>query len=164
MDAKQEIISWLRDAYAMERSQEMALEEMSKSDRHSSECRTAAAMHLTETRQHAQLVESMLRSLGSDTSTFKTSVGMIAETMKGLGTALSHDEPIKDLLATYSIENFEIACYMALAAAADAVGLPQVMNTCNQIVVDEQKMAAHIVKALPGLVQEYLGATMAKAA
>ena len=87
MDAKEEIISWLRDAYAMERSQEMALEEMSMSGRHSSECRTSAAMHLTETRQHAQLVESLLRSLGSDTSTFKTSVGMIAETMKGLGTA-----------------------------------------------------------------------------
>ena len=121
-------------------------------------------MHLTETRQHAQLVESLLRSLGSDTSTFKTSVGMIAETMKGLGTALSHDAPIKDLLAAYSIESFEIACYLTLAAAADAVGLPQVMNTCNQIVLDEQKMAANILKTLPGLVQEHLGETMAKAA
>ena len=164
MDAKEEIISWLRDAYAMERSQETALEEISKSDRHSSECRTNAAMHLTETRQHATLVESLLRSLGSDTSTFKTSLGMIAETMKGLGMALSHDEPIKDLLSVYAMEHFEIACYMTLSAAADAVGLPHVMNTCDQIVLDEQRAAQNICKAIPGIVQEHLGAPLAKAA
>jgi len=165
MNIKDEIIDWLRDAYAMERSQEAALEKIHNNSSESIQCRTAAATHLAESRQHADTVESLLRSLGEDISSFKTGLGVIAEKINGIGTNLSHDEAIKDLLSNYAIEHFEIACYSAIAAAADVAGLSHIANECRQIILEEEKMAEIIRKELPRSVQEYFGATaMAKAA
>lgn len=151
-----EIIDWLRDAYALERSQETALEKIHNNSDESIECRTAAAMHLTETRQHARIVESLLRSLGDDVSSFKTGLGVMTEKIKGLGTTLSPDEEIKDLLSSYAMEHFEIACYSAIAAGAEMAGLSHITNACRQIILDEEKMAEIIRKELPRSVQEYL--------
>lgn len=164
MNVRDEIIGWLRDAYAMERGAEFALEKMSVNGE-SIGCRTAAALHLTETRQHSRDVESMLRSLGADISSFEAGFGMMADRMKGLGTALSHDESIKDLLDGYEMEHFEIACYSALAAAADFAGLSHIADTCRQIILDEERMAEVIRKELPRAVHEHLAAAaLAKAA
>lgn len=161
MDPKHEVIEWLRDAYAMERSREIFLEEMAKNDRYTIPCRTAAAMHLTETHQHAQSVESMLRSVGSDVSSFKTGLGLTAEAMKAPGAALSHDVPIKDLLTAYSMEHFEIACYEAIVAVADLAGLSQISNACKQIMQDEIRMAEVIQRELPRIVEESFSADAA---
>jgi ferritin-like metal-binding protein YciE len=156
MNIQNEITDWLRDAYAMERSQEITLEKICANIDLPTECRTAAAMHLTETRQHSRIVESLLRSLGADISSFKTGLGVMAETIRSLGTTLSHDEQVKDLLGTYAIEHFEIACYSAIATAAEIAGLSQIANTCRQIILDEEKMAECIRKQLPQFVREYL--------
>lgn len=165
MNAKDEIIDWLRDAYAMERGLELTLKRISESDKHPEECRRAAGMHLAETRHHAQVVEALLKSLGSDTSAVKTSIGLTMETMKGLSTALSHDEQIKDLISSYAMEHFEIACYQALAVAAEAVGLPHIVSACKQIISDEDRMAEVITEQLPRAVRNYIGGmTMARAA
>ena len=161
---KNEIIDWLRDAYAMERSMEVTLEKLSAADA-SFVCRTAAALHLTETRQHVRIVETLLRSLGADISSFKSGFGMMTEAINGPGTTLSHDEQIKDLLSSYAMEHFEIACYSALAAAADAAGYSQIASACRQIILDEEKMAEVIRKELPQAVSDYLvSGAMAKAA
>jgi len=165
MNAKDEIIDWLRDAYAMERGLELTLKRISESDKHSEECRRAAGLHLAETEHHAQTVEALLKSLGADTSAVKTSIGLTMETVKGLSTALSHDEQIKDLISSYAMEYFEIACYQALAVAADAAGLPHIVNACKQIIADEDKMAEFISEQLPRAVRNYIGQmTMARAA
>jgi len=165
MNAKEEVLDWLRDAYAMERGLETTLKKISGSERHCAECRHAAAMHLQETQQHAQTIEALLKSLGTNTSTVKTGLGMMTEIAKGLGTAMSRDEQIKDLLAAYAMEHFEIACYQALIAAAETAGLPEVADACEQIIADEENMAQSISESLPLVVQDYLGGqTMAKAA
>src|SRR3954466_7180079 len=114
MNAKDEVVAWLRDAYAMERSLEVPLKKMSESNQQSEQIRTAAARHLEETRQHARTMDLLLKSLGADTSIVKTGIGMTTEMLKGLGTKMAHDEPVKDLLACYAMEYFEIACYQAL--------------------------------------------------
>lgn len=165
MNIKDEIIEWLQDAYAMERSQEAALERIHGNGDESIACRTSAAMHLTETRQHARIVESLIRSMGADVSSFKTGLGMMAEKIKGLVSTMSHDEQIKGLLGDYAIESFEIVCYSAIVAAAEIAGLSHITNACRQIILDEERMAESIRKELPRSVQEYFGATpMAKAA
>jgi ferritin-like metal-binding protein YciE len=159
------IVDWLRDAYVMERSQEVALEKIHGDSDESIACRTSAAMHLTETRQHARIVESLLRSLGAEPLSFKTELGVLTEKVKELTTTLSDDQQIKDLLTDYAIESFEIACYSAIAVAAEIAGLSQIANDCRQIILDEERMAETIRKELPRSVQEYFGATpMAKAA
>lgn len=161
MNTKDEVIAWLRDAYAMERGMEVTLRKMADSDSHTPECREAAAQHLEETRQHAQTVEALLHSLGSDTSSVKTGLGIMTETVKGFGTSLAHDETVKDLLASYAMEHFEIACYRALIAAAEALDLTEVADACEDIIADEEQMGETILGALPDVVENHLAADAA---
>lgn len=156
MDARSDVISWLHDAYAMERSLETTLKKISKSDRQPGECRAACRKHLLETEHHAQTVESLLKSLGAETLTLKTGLGLLAETMKGAGAALAHDHVVKEMIASYTSEHFEIACYEAIIAAAEVAGLPDVAEACRRIISDEKNMAQTINDLLPGIVRFYL--------
>jgi ferritin-like metal-binding protein YciE len=155
-EIRDEIIDWLRDAYAMERGLESALEKQAKSDELSAGVRDMAATHLEETRRHAEAVRALLQSMGTDTSSLKTGFGVIAESTKGLASVFARDERIKDLLDAYSMEHFEIACYTALAAAAERAGLAEVARTCRQIIPDEERMARAIMTSLPNEVATYL--------
>lgn len=164
MDAKKELLNWLRDAYAMERGLEVTLKSISESNRHPIECRNACATHLAETRRHAQTVELLLKMHGSDVSTIKTGLGVMTETLKGIATAMSRDEVIKDLLSSYAMEHFEIACYRAIVAAAETVGLPDVAEACEKIISDEEKTAEAISALLPRVVYNYFTETTRKKA
>ncbi len=66
---------------------------------------------------------------------------------------------VKDLLDAYSMEHFEIACYTALAAAAEKAGLDQVANVCRSIIPDEEKMADRLLDNIPSEVTSYLSET-----
>jgi ferritin-like metal-binding protein YciE len=154
--ARDEIIDWLRDAYAMERALEGSLEKQALNDNLNAETRSRAASHLEETRNHAEQIRSALRSLGSETGALKTGLGILAQTGKGVATAFAKDEGIKDLLDAYSMEHFEIACYTALAAAADLANLPEIAGLCHRIIVEEQRMADALKRSLPIEVKAYL--------
>ena len=159
-----EIIDWLRDAYAMERGLEGGLKKQSENEKLSQSIRDRAATHLEETKRHAEEVKNALQALGSDTSALKTSLGVIGQGTKGLATLFARDERIKDLLDAYMMEHFEIACYTALAAAAERAGLPEVAEVCARIITDEERMAESIRHSLPSEVTEYMFETESETA
>ncbi len=61
----------------------------------------------------------------------KTGVAWMTQFTKEMTSALARDERIKDLLDACAMEHFEIACYLALAAAAEKADLPMVAETCR---------------------------------
>jgi len=154
--AHEEIIDWLKDAYAMERAMETSLQKHSSNDELSATVRSRASQHLEETRRHAELVRTALEGLGEDVSTLKTGMGIMTEATKGLATAFARDERIKDILNAYSMEHFEIACYLALIAGAQQAGLSQVAEVCQGILADEERMAHALRASLPEEVSMYL--------
>lgn len=156
MNAKDEVIDWLRDAYAMERGLEVVLKKAANREIYPNVIRFATGKHLEETRQHADMLAGLLKSLGSDTSNIKTGAGVMANALAGFGTMMTRDELIKDLLVSYAAEHFEIACYRALIAAARMAGLPNVVAACESIIANEEQMAATITQALPQIVEGYL--------
>lgn len=156
MNIQEEIIDWLRDAYAMERGMEGSLQKQANNDELSFQVRQRAAMHLEETRRHAEEVKRALELLGTDTSSLKTGVGMMTEMAKGMATKFARDERIKDILDAYAMEHFEIACYTALAAAAERAALPQITEVCRNIIPDEERMAQVLKHSLPDEITSYL--------
>lgn len=146
----------------MERGLEQALEKSSKNEDLLPEVRTRAAAHLEETRRHAEKVKSALMSLDADTSGLKTAMGVVAQAAKGMGSAFTGDERIKDMLDAYSSEHLEIACYTALSAAAERAGLTAVVETCQSILPDEERMADALLKAIPSEISSYLFEKAAK--
>jgi ferritin-like metal-binding protein YciE len=83
-------------------------------------------------------------------------MGVLAQSAKGFATMFARDEEIKDLLDAYAMEHFEVACYTALAAAANQAGLTQIADTCRGIISEEERMASWIKEFLPDRVSFYL--------
>ena len=156
METRDEMMDWLRDAYAMERAQEIALNKQAHNETSEPALRQQMAMHLAETRAHAAALEGCLRMLGSDTSFFKTAVSTSMAAVQGVSTAFARDERVKDLLAAYTSEHFEIACYQALRTAAEMLGETEVVEMCDSILPDEERMAEWLAANLPMVIRSYL--------
>lgn len=155
-EMRDEIVDWLKDAYAMERGLESALEKQSKEQTLAANVRERASSHLEETKRHAEEVRSALQRLGTDTSALKTSLGVMGQSAKGMLTGFTEDQHIKDLLDAYMMEHFEIASYTALEAAAERAGFSDVVEMCRRIIPDEERMAQAIIDALPEEVESHL--------
>jgi len=76
--------------------------------------------------------------------------------MQGLSTGMAEDELVKNGIADYAAENFEIASYQALITAAHDLGDGQTANVCQQILADEQDMATWLAQHLPEAVEEII--------
>lgn len=74
--------------------------------------------------------------------------------VQGLSTGAAADEVVKDGLADFAAENFEIASYTALIAAAEQLGDRETVATCNQILREEQEMARWLEQNLPATTRE----------
>jgi ferritin-like metal-binding protein YciE len=149
MKSRDTIIDWLRDAHAMECGLEVALRKLAENPRQQPDIRSAAATHMSQSARHGRTIEGLLRSLGSDISVPMTGLGIVTETIRSFGTSLMSDEPLKDLVASYSAEQLEIASYHALIAGAEEAGLKEVSEACKGILAEEQWMAERILAGLP---------------
>ncbi|HEU4649118.1 MAG TPA: ferritin-like domain-containing protein [Gemmatimonadales bacterium] len=156
MHAKELLLSWLKDAHAMEEGLIPNLENHAKDAKDYPQIQARIQQHIEETRRHAELVRGCIERLGDDTSKAKELMGKLQGRMGGLGTAVFGDELVKDLLADYAAEHVEIASYTALIAAARDLGDNTTATTCEQILRDEQAMARDIIENLPVVVRETL--------
>jgi ferritin-like metal-binding protein YciE len=160
-DQKETLLSWLNDAYSMEKGQVQVLENHVKDAEGHPDVHNKLAQHLELTRRHADLVEQCIARLGGSTSSIKTAMGTVAGFFHGRSTGAAPDEMVKNALSDYAAEHFEIACYRALITGARAIGATEVVQVCEQILRDEEDMARWLESRLPMTVQQYLGAEVA---
>jgi ferritin-like metal-binding protein YciE len=153
---REELIDWLRDAYAMERGLETTLGKQVQNEDMPELLREQARVHLEETKAHAEAVKACLQQLGTDTSALKTGVAQAMEMAKGFGTNFARDERVKDLLMAVASEHFEIACYRALRVGAELAGEPGIVAVCDRIIPDDQRMAYWLAEYRPMVVGGYL--------
>ena len=156
MDQNEQLITWLRDAHAMEQSLASVLERHIKEAADFPDIRERLSQHLDETRRHAQHVEECLRSLDATPSTIKSIAGTFMGAVQGLSTAVFQDELVKNALAEYAMEHFEIACYSSLIAAADEAGLTEIASTCGEILREEVAMVAWLEDQIPAITRLFL--------
>jgi ferritin-like metal-binding protein YciE len=150
------LISWLRDAYAMEGQATELLETQIQRLENYPEALPRLRQHLQETREQQRMVEQCLARLDADPSALKESAMKFTATMQGMLHALSSDEVLKHALGSYAFENFEAGSYRSLMAAAETVGEPEIARTCEQIMRQEQDMAHWVWEQLPHMTKEYL--------
>lgn len=157
-EPRETLISWLNDAYALERSLVEVLENHAKDAKDHPEAARRITQHLEETKMHAERVKECVERLGGSTSSVKTAMGKVSGFFQGLSTGTAPDEMVKNALSDYAAEHFEIASYRALIAGARALGETEVARVCENILRDEENMAKWLESQLPTMVQEYLGA------
>lgn len=152
------LLAWLNDAYSMETALVRTLTRHANDAQGYPVIRARIAQHLEETRRHADLVKSCIERLGGTTSRVKSILGSVMGRLQGLSTAPAPDELIKNMLAEAAAENFEVASYTALAAAAQELGDDETAAVCRQILQEDEEMARWIEQSLPMMTQETLNA------
>lgn len=153
------MVAWLRDAYAMEKALVPVLENHAKDAERHPEVKARLEQHAQETRRHADRVEECLRQLGQEPSTFKNTISKVLGTIQSVATGAFKDDEVKNALQDFATENFEIACYRALIEGAQAMQRPEIVQTCQQILKEEEAMAQFLEQSLPTTVHDALAVT-----
>ena len=153
---RDEVIDWLNDAYAMERGLEITLRKQAENKDAHRAVRERARIHLDETAEHAERITRCLEMLGSAPSTLKTVTGQILEIGKGVATIFARDERVKDFLAAYGSEYFEVACYKSLIAGAEAAGEEEIVPLLAQNLKEDTAMAEWLDMNIAAITRDYL--------
>jgi ferritin-like metal-binding protein YciE len=153
---RSDVVSWLNDAYAMERSLEVMLRKQAdNSDAHHA-IRERARIHLDETEVHAERVAQCLEMLGETPSTIKTVTGQVMEFAKGTMSKMASDERVKDFLCAYGAEYFEVASYKALIAGALVAGAEDIVPILEKNLKEDEAMASWLDGNVGAVVRDYL--------
>lgn len=153
---KETLVDWLRDAYAMEKAAIDMLENQQDRLEHYPEMKNKVTEHLEMTRRQAERVEQCLQRYGEEPSALKDLVSRFMGNTGAFFNAAAGDEVVKNALGNYAFENFEIASYRSLVAAAEALGETETKNTCQEILQEEQEMAKWLDQHLDGVTNEFL--------
>lgn len=154
MAHKEMFMSWLKDAYAMEISLIEVLERRIEDAKEHPKIQQRDQQHLDETRRHAEMVKNRIEALGDETSSIKSGMSKLTGMFQGMGTKPANDVIVKNALADYAAEHFEIASYTALMTGAQEMNDQETADMCRQILQDEKEMAKFLEENLPQVVKE----------
>ncbi|MFL6590875.1 MAG: DUF892 family protein [Chthoniobacterales bacterium] len=153
---RNDVIDWLNDAYAMERSLEVMLRKQLANENAHRSIRERAGIHLDQTVVHAERVAECLEMLGTTPSALKSAAGQVMEFGKGMLSKLANDERVKDYLCACGAEYFEVASYKALIAAASVAGTEEIVPLLEQNLKEDQEMASWLDTNVGAVVRDYL--------
>lgn len=163
MTGKDFVVAWLNDAYAMEKGLVQILESQIGDAKNYPTVQNGLQQHLEQTKQHAEIVKGCVERLGGSTSSIKSGLASLFGQVQGMSTGAAQDKVIKDALADFGAENFEVASYTALIDAARALGDEQTASACEQIRAQDQAMADWIKQNLGAIVTDTLQTTTSSA-
>ncbi len=157
MTKREQLIQWLGDAHAMEVGMVNTLEKHFADAKGLPKVRADLKKHLSETKRHATEMKKALESLGGSHPVLKEGVSKLANLAAGLFTTTAPDTVIKNAIADFATEHFEIACYTSLVLTATALGEKKIAATCKAILKEEKAMAAALESQFPSVNAFYLG-------
>jgi ferritin-like metal-binding protein YciE len=153
-DAKGQLVTWLDDAYPMEHALEEVLERHAKDAEGHAEVHERVTRHIEETRRRADR-QGRIEQLGGSVSGSKSAFAKFFGAGQMMNKPLQ-DTMVKNAIADYAAEHFEIAFYRALIAAAEQLGETDIVNQLRQILQQEVDMATFRERHVSGTVQEQL--------
>ena len=156
MTEQQAVLSWLKDAHSMETGGLPTLRDHAETAEDYAEMQAKLSQHASATRRHAELIEGCIKRLGGRPAALKEAVGTAVGKVTGLANLPAKDTVVKNALGDHAAENFEIACYTSLIAAAERVGDHETADVCKQILRDEEEMADWLKGYIPTLTQTFL--------
>lgn len=157
-DGKGQLVTWLDDAYSMERALEEVLERHAKdAEGSNTEVHERVTRHIEETRRQAETVKGCVEELGGSVSRPKKAFAKFFGAGQGMMNKPLQDTMVKNAIADYAAEHFEIASYRALIDAAEQLGEVQVAEKLRPILQQEEDMARFLEQHLTPAVHEQLG-------
>lgn len=149
-------VTWLNNAYALEQDLIKKQEAQINDFNGFPEAQEELKKHIEETKSHAETLKECIEQNGGSVSAVKSFLGGLSGTMSGLGMETMHDKVVKNALLGYSVENFEIAGYVSLIAAAKEVGDEASVPKLEGILAQEEAMAKWYKDNLEKITVEFL--------
>lgn len=150
------LVTWLKDAYAMEQGIVEILERQIGQFENMPDAQEKIRQHLELTKTQADRVRGCVERLDDDVSRVKSGVANILGAVQGMSTVMANDRMVKNAMASYAIEYFEIASYTAIMTAARQMGHEDIASICEMIITEEQDMADWLEMQLPIVVRQQL--------
>jgi ferritin-like metal-binding protein YciE len=108
------------------------------------EMRERMQHHLEESREQAHRIEALLSGFGTSHSTMKDAAMSFLGNMMAIGHTTAPDEVVKNTLANYAFEHYEMASYMSLLVLADSLGHSAGLSALRTSLNEEKAMAEWI--------------------
>jgi ferritin-like metal-binding protein YciE len=112
--------------------------------------------HILESEAQRDRLDHLLEELGTSSSTVKDLVTGLMANMAALGHAVAPDEVIKNSLANYAFEHYEIAIYNSLLTLADLAGHASAPMALKQSLSEEERMAQWCADHLDATTRRYV--------
>jgi ferritin-like metal-binding protein YciE len=148
---------YLSDAHAIE-EQAIGLLERAPALVEDTSIATIFGDHLSETREHAELVQARMKALGGDSSSLKDAAMRLGALNWGSFFQGHPDTPGKLVAFAYAFEHLEIGGYEQLKRVASAAGDEETVRTADAILAEERKAALLLHGAFDAAAAESLRA------
>ena len=112
--------------------------------------------HIDESKIQAQRIEEILGQLGTSHSALKDAGLSFMGNMAALAHTVAPDEVLKNTMANFAFEHFEIASYKSLLSLTDVVGQGGAVSALRQSLQEEESMAEWIDQHIGSTTQRYL--------
>ena len=152
-NSKDLLVAWLNDAYAMEQGLIPVLQNHANDMKDNPQAQQRLQQHIEETRRHGERIQQCVQRLGTTTSTAKSALATVLGSIQSVSTGMFGDEKVKNALADYSAEQFEVAAYRALIAAAREHGDQEIVRACEDNLREDEAMARWLDQQLPSIVR-----------
>lgn len=155
-DTRETVVSWLRDAHAMEAA---AVDNIEKNIDRFEDFPTVQQVFrddLDASRRNSKQLETTLERLDADSSTLKDMGMKFASSMQKLGAGAASDDVVKHMLSAQAYKQFEVASFRSLSTAAETIGDSQLKAMCDRSVDEKKRLAARFEESLPQVTRDYL--------
>lgn len=112
--------------------------------------------HIEESREQARRIEELLSRYDTSHSSFKDTVMSFVGNMAAMGHGTATDEVLKNTLANFAFEHYEIASYSSLLTLADLAGDGAARSALQTSLREEQAMATWIGEHIDATVRRYV--------
>jgi ferritin-like metal-binding protein YciE len=154
--AAETLMQGLRNAHAMEKQAIESMENQIDRLQNYPEMQSWARDHVESSKRQRERVRQCLERHGTDASTLKDLALSIMGNIQELTGSMASDEVLKNAITDYGFKHYEIAAYISLSAAAEAVGDHETKRVSDEIIREEEALADRLKPILPMVMKEYL--------
>jgi ferritin-like metal-binding protein YciE len=120
------------------------------------EMRDRIQRHIEESHEQARRLDELLAAQDTSRSAFKDTMMSFVGNLAALGHSVAPDEVLKNSLANFAFEHYEIASYSSLLTLAEVVGERSAQTALSLSLREEKEMAQWIADHLDGTVRRFV--------
>lgn len=149
-------ITGLKNAHALENQALELMNRQVERIENYADIKARLQQHIQETHEQIARLERVLELLGESRSVLKDNALSLIGNMAAITHAFTQDEIIKNSIANFAFENYEIAAYKSLIQLAGETGHQEAERPLQETLREEEAIASWIDSRLPDVTHTYL--------